>query len=356
MNRSFQELLHLLRHAASPEDIFGVLPTDGDAALKRRYRELVAIAHPDHNQARPLEANEAFRTLREWYQAASQRLTRGVYGAQPLFSAVTCLNHYAAYGAPERGDLCDLFGADATGGRVLLKVARHARDNDLLQAEARALRQVDRALASAPLRAHFPTLVEHFLLRDEAGAKRQVNVLRAETGYVSLADVLRAYPNGLHPADAAWMFNRILAALGGAHQLGMVHGALVPEHVLIRPDDHNGMLLDWCYCVPIGTPIKAISPPYAADYPPEVVAKQPATPATDLYLAARCMARLLGGNGRTLALPETVPRAIEALLRSCLIPSVYRRACDAWQVLDDFHEILGRYYGPPRFRPFHMPY
>ena len=107
--------------------------------------------------------------------------------------------------------------------------------------------------------------------------------------------------------------------------------------------------------MPIGEPLKALSPPYAADYPPEVTAKQPATPATDLYLAARCMVRLLGGDGDPQSLPAGVPKAIVALLRSCLLASPQRRANDAWQLYDDFREILGQIYGPPVFRPFQMP-
>jgi serine/threonine protein kinase len=148
------------------------------------------------------------------------------------------------------------------------------------------------------------------------------------------------------------MFNRVLAALGTAHGLGLVHGAVLPEHVLIRPSDHNGVLIDWCYSVPIGEPIRAISRPRADDYPPEVMAKQGATPATDLFMAARLMSRLLGGAGEP---PPGAPRPIQALLRACLIPSPARRHSDAWQVLEDFHPILGDLYGPPVFRPFRMP-
>jgi hypothetical protein len=150
------------------------------------------------------------------------------------------------------------------------------------------------------------------------------------------------------------MFNRMLTALGLAHSLGIVHGAVLPTHVLVRPADHNGMLIDWCYSVPAGEPLKAISRAYAADYPPEVEARQAATPATDIYMAARCMVRLLGGRAATLEPPAHVPRPIRTLLSACLLPAPRRRANDAWQVFEDFREILGRLYGPPQFRPFHI--
>ncbi len=355
MDTALPNLLHLLRRATRPEEVFGELAGDRPAALKRRFRELVTIAHPDHNPGLRAEANEAFQALQTWYTAANRHLEQGCYGIAPYITAATQLHEYIGHEPPLRGDLCDLFPAGVGSERVLLKVARNDRNHDLLRAEAGALRRLGRVLDGQPLRAHFPTLIEHFLIRDAAGRQRQVNVLRAEAGYVSLADVLQAYPDGLDAADAAWIFNRMLAALGVAHDMDTVYGALVPTHVLIRPADHNGMLIDWCYSVPAGEPLKAVSPAYTADYPPEVHDRQPATAATDLYMAAHCMVRLLGGNRTPMQLPARVPGPIRALLRACLLPSPARRCGDAWQIFDDFREILDRLYGPCAFRPFHMP-
>ena len=355
MTLSLPDLLGLLRSATSPADIFGDLPGDQQAALKRRYRELVMVAHPDRNPGMPDSAHDACRALQGWYATALRNLAQGSYGATPRITASTRLNQYTGYQQPLAGDLCELFPAEGAGQQVLLKVARLVRNNDLLQAEALALRKIARALDGQPLRAHFPSLIEQFQLRDSSGARRHTNVLRAEAGCASLEDVLHAYPGGVTPADAAWMFNRVLAALGVAHGLGIVHGAILPCHVLIRPGDHNGMLIDWCYSVLIGQPLKAISIPYVADYPPEVHARQPATPATDLFMAARCMLRLLRGDPVTCELPARVPRPLQVLLRACLLPAPQRRPSDAWQVFEDFQEILRALYGPPRFRPFQMP-
>lgn len=362
MELALPDLVDLLRQAAGPADVFGALDGDQAAALKRRYRALAAATHPDRNPGMAAAAHEAFQALQRWYALAQREVASGSYGRLPRVEVITKLRGYRGDGAPLRGDLCDLFPAAASpppapgdgGERVLLKVARSPRNNDLLAAEILALRRIEGGLAGQAVRAHFPTLVEPFLLRDAAGVQRQGIVLRAEAGFVTLADVLRAYPRGIDPADAAWMFNRLLAALGSAHGLELVHGAVTPAHVLIRPSDHNGMLIDWCYSVPIGEPLKAIARPYAADYPPEVGARRAATSATDIYMAARCMARLLGGDGSAESLPAGVPRPIRALLRACLLPSPQRRPDNAWQLFDDFQEILGRLYGRPAFRPFHM--
>lgn len=354
MTAPLNDLLNLLRSASNAVEIFGTLAGDQQAVLKRRYRELVLIAHPDRNLLQVAEANEALRLLQGWYQQAQHQLAEGSYGRVPAIVVVTSQSRYTGWAAPWHGDLCDLYPASGAGGQSVLKIARNPRNNDLLAAEAAALRQIDRALAGQGVRAHFPTLIERFTLRDTNGIVRQGNVLRAETGYYTLAELLQAYPAGIDAADAAWMFKRVLAALGNAHDLGLVHGAVLPEHILICPEDHNGMLIDWCYSVEAGSPLKAISPRYAGEYPPEARARRPATPATDLFLAARCMSRLLGGQGGHLELPSSVPKPIRALLRACLIEAPQRRAGDAWQVYDDFDRILADEYGPPSFRPFQM--
>ena len=354
MNSAFSTLLRQLAGATRPADVFGELGGDAGPALKRRYRQLAAIAHPDSNPRRVAESQAAFHQLQHWHSLAQREIEQGSYGRDPRISIVTPRATYTGHAAPIAGDLCDLFPAEG-GERVLIKVARSSRNNDLLAAEASALGRIARELEGKPLRAHFPTLIEPVQLRDDGGETRRANVLRAEGEYVSLADVIAAYPGGVHPADAAWMFNRVLAALAAAHDAGLVHGAVLPPHVLVRLSDHNGILLDWCYSVEPGDEIKAISQPHAAHYPPEVTGKQPASPATDTFMAAALLARLLGGDAAGHNLPPTVPRQLIALLRAALLPAPQRRFASAWQLFDAFGEIVGELYGPPLFRPFAMP-
>jgi len=354
MNQALSELLQQLRAATRVQDVFGAAHLTSTQALKQRYRALAGQAHPDHHPNDTAAAHEAFKRLQDWYEAAKQ-VAAAADSAAPIIAAAGRQHAYRGVEPPIVGDLCDLYPVAADGAPMLLKVARHARNHDLLQTEAATLSRLARALDGQPLAAHFPTLIEHFLLRGADGHLHHVNVLRQETGCVTLAAVQKAFAGGLPLTDAAWMFNRVLAALGVVHGLGLVHGAVTLAHVLIRPADHNGLLLDWCYSAPIGDTIKAISPPYAADYAPEVHARQPATPATDLFMAARSLLHLLGGQHDPDDLPVGVPPAMRALLRACLIPSPQRRINDAWELLDDFQDILQRLYGPRTFRPFHMP-
>ena len=355
MTQPFMDRWRQLQQATTVEAVFPNLSSLSPTQLKAQYHLLAAAVHPDHNRDYAAEATAAFALLQQWYNLAQQQIGLQRNGAAPLITIATRNGQYVSNEAPIPGDLCDLYPATGDQQAVLLKVVRSPQNNDLMQTEARVLQRLARTLAGQAVRAHFPTLVEAVQLRDVAGVQRQVNVLAYASDYISLATVLRAYPTGIPAADAAWMFNRLIAALGVIHGLGLVHGAVTLDHCLIRLADHNGLLLDWCYSVPLGETIKAVNLAYTADYPPEVRARQPATAATDLYMAARCLLRLLGGNPVTGELPTHVPKPIQALVRSCLLPSPHRRANDAWELFDEFQTILGQRYGPPRFRPFALP-
>lgn len=352
MEANLQELINRLERAQRPAEIFGPLGAEAATKLRRSYRQLAARLHPDVNPGWEVAAGAAFRELQGWLRAAQHELQSGAYGCEPLFVLESVRARYACFAAAHSGERAELFPSVDSSGPLLLKVARTPQANAHLETEARTLDQLERELAGMPVRAHFPTLVERFHAADPAGRRRHVNVLRREPGTLSLADVLQAAPNGIAPADAGWIFNRLLAALGIAHDRGLVHGAVLPRHILIRPSDHNGILVDWTACGPIGAPARVFSPAWSAVAPPEVAAGLPLTPASDLFMAARCFALLLGGRGPAPEPPPTTPTPLRRLLATCLLPAPHRRADNSWQLLDDLHAILARLYGPPVFRPF----
>jgi hypothetical protein len=244
-----------------------------------------------------------------------------------------------------RGDIADLYQVRQGQFKgALLKIVRDPADNDLMRREATALTHLQ-DVVDPGLLSYFPPLVATGQ-RDDArsGIRRHVNLIGVLSGFRSLAEVRAAFPAGMDPRDAAWMWRRLLVAIGAAHLAGMIHGAVLPEHVLIHPGDHGLVLVDWCYSVPgPAGRVRAIVRRYQRWYPPEVLAGDPAGPDLDIWLATRCMAELIRGRA---------PAGMAAFARGCLLASPSRRPQDAWRLLAEFDELLERLYGPRRFRPF----
>jgi hypothetical protein len=304
--------IDLIEAARKPADLFG-----RDAA--RRYRLLAKLTHPDAH-AGDLRAAAAFAKLADLWQRHSQ-----VSG--PVVA---------------RGDLANLYQVS----RGLLKLPRNPADNDLMDREAAGLRTLARHVPER-LSAYFPRLIEVHRVRDpKTGAERRGNVLGTLDGFVSLAELGRRQPGGLDPRDAAWMWRRLLVALGAAHHAGVSHGAVIPEHVLIHPADHGLVLVDWCYSGQPGVPLPAIVARYRGWYPPEALSARRSGPATDIWLATACMTALIGAR---------MPKPLGAFASGCQIANPARRPQDAWQLLAELDDLLERLYGPRKFRPFVIP-
>lgn len=275
------------------------------------------------------------------------------------------------------GDLCDLyhctFDEAAPAAKVkaknrwerlmgdsepkqtegVIKIARSVNDNDLVLNEGRVL-----AFLYPPDKTG--TKFYRYLTRPYGSSKlesRNLNAMAFAKGYLSFEDILKACPEGIDYRDLAWMLKRLLAAIGFAHYRGLVHGALLPPHVLVHPVKHGAKVIDWSYAVGAAghKSIKAYSADWRAYYPPEVFAKQFPGPGTDLYMVAKCVVALLGGNVINDELPDTVPGEIQAFLAKLLHDKPSMRPDNAWELHDEFDGILGKLVGKPIYRRFRLP-
>ncbi|WUH95099.1 molecular chaperone DnaJ [Streptomyces sp. NBC_00433] len=326
--------------AAGPADFDAALAALADgfpadpAEAAGHYRRLALLLHPDTAPAaRTDRAAAAFARLTAAWQARHGTLTSPRHG-------------YVLGPVLAEGDLATVRTARYGDRRqAVVKIPREPRDNDLMEHEADVLTRL-RTVGEARHRAYAPTLVESFRQRRDDGTERVVNAFAPLTGFHTLAEVAAAHPGGLDPRDAAWMWRRLLTALGWAHRARLVHGAVFPEHVLIHPGMHGLVLVDWCYATATGTDLPVLLPRHAGSYPAEALAHLPAGPATDIHLAALCVAQLIG---------DRTPAPMRAFLRGCTLPEQHRRPQDAWQLLAELDDLLDRLYGPRTFRPFTMP-
>jgi serine/threonine protein kinase len=350
-----------IESASHPEDLFGEGADAGTVGAD--YKTLVKVVHPDRFQGQPAQprAQELFVKLSRLKVEALQKLSAKTYGNRAAAPAtapdvdmevVVRGKRYRVTKRVRQGDICDLYACDHDGNQVLFKLAQSASDNDLVENEARVLAHLyPPAQKDEQFYRYLPQPIDAFVLKGKTN--RRVTVLPWFREHISLADVMRARPAGLDFRDAIWMFKRTLAALGFVHSKGVVHGAVLPSHVLVHPVNHGARLVDWCYAVQGTGRVKAISAAYRAMYPPEVIQKKQPSPATDIYMAARCFVALCCG-GPSVVLPPAVPVQIRSFIGSCLIEAPARRPDDAWRLHEEFDELLHRVVGKPAYRPLDL--
>jgi hypothetical protein len=285
----------------------------------------------------------------------------------------------------EYGSVCTLYRCRirptaATGfaaGEVeaVLKLARDARTNDLVAHEAAVLRRLHAAPDADRFAPFLPAVEATAWVRDDPAAPpRRANVLGLDRLIPSpvddlstLAQVRAHHRAGLDPRDMAWVWRRLLPVLGFAHDAGVVHGAVLPMHVLIEPREHKLVLVDWC-CAAIDpartrTPLLILTGGSGPWYDPAVRRGAPPTPGLDIAMAARCMIELTGGDPVHGRFPAGVDASLQRYFDRCLAaadPGNWSNGAagskaDARRLLADFDRLIEILWGPRRFRPLDMP-
>jgi hypothetical protein len=344
---TLDEVEQLLTEARTPKELFArasfddlaraILP--GRIAGDERAEALFARVQTLHDHFRRMQQLYAELTAPPVTVAGKRR----TYSLLHLLAAGDVADAHLA-----TADYDHALGADPC---YVLKVSRLPEGDAVLDNERHALSAWLTQAGDTTYRKYVPTLAESFV--PEHGPPRRVNALLYEPGFYTLEQVHERHP-ALDGRHLAWIFKRLLTALGFAHRLGRVHGAALPCHVLIHPACHGLQLVGWGQSVPVGRPVRSLPTRYRPWYPPEVLSRRPATPATDLFLAAGCMVYLAGGDPAKGQMPDSVPAPLQRFLRGCLLEGAQMRPGDAWGLLDEFDELLEQLYGPPKFHPLTM--
>lgn len=304
------------------------------AETEKHYRELAKQCHPDKYMGVdwPLQkrAHEAFAKLSSFYELATGK-------AKPTEVKI---GKWIVEAPFEKGDHCDLHLLKHDPPAIL-KIARDAKDNDLLEREAKHLKLLHGDKNTANFKKYLPALYGTL-----TASGRRANVLSQAEGYMSLDQIRTQFHDGIEFRHVVWFMNRLLSCLGFIHRSGIIHGAVVPEHLLYHPDGHGMILVDWCYSVQFDSSehIPCMITNRKSFYPWEVK-KKTAYPSTDIYMAANSMKFAA----------KTIPDRFKNFFKWCTAESPKVRPEDAWELQDLWVKLAEDQFGKPEYVRLELP-
>ena len=308
-----------------------VEPTDDVAKMYKRYARIV---HPDVvPEEYKKRATAAIAKLNQLYMS----LTKAAAPVQCVIAGYVVTNPFA------RGDIADLYEAEHESGLAhIVKIVRKPVDNDLMDREAAALAKLKPKGKSDNFHKYLPQLQ----VRTKASGRR-TNIFCKDTGYQPLDFIQERCGGSIEDfRHIVWMGNRALSALGYVHTCGIVHGAVVPSHLLYSLPDHGLKLIDWCYSCDLGNGdrVPAIVKDFKDLYAPEILKKKPASPSTDLFMLMASLRKVAG----------KVPSRFRDLMNWCMAGPPSSRPHDAWAIQDRWIKLAREEYGPAKFVELHI--
>ena len=355
-----REAIATIRAARRSEDLFPEIGRPEDiSACQRTFMDLVRLVHPDVVPASVrAQAVLAHSKLSALYAAHTQSATALEQHQGHLITA---------YASEERAYIMrHTIGASCSRQDSILSEAENSAGDPIILAlhesitnsttgvghEAKLLTALGAALAPQA-EAFFPRLLESFHIEID-GEDRTINTLIGYEGTYSLEDLrLHWFRDGLDLRAAAWIWRRLLFALGHAHNAGLVHGFVLPEAVRILPAEHGLVLTDWCHGSAQGLPAPAMPPRsslarHSDFYPSGLFSGEQPTSGSDIYMATKMMAWLI--KPEDPARPE-----VAAFVRGCTLEASHQQSQDAFALLAEFDALLEDLFGPRKFTPLVMP-
>jgi len=136
----------------------------------------------------------------------------------------------------------------------------------------------------------------------------------------------------IEPEHVSWMSQRILNALHYLHFNGIIHGDVKPQNIIIKPKEHNAVLVDYGLSI-TGTNGKTLpegyTPLFAA---PEILDGKPPLPESDIYSLGLTMIYALGGDPVRKTYPKDTPKEIQNYFDSMVVYNPMDRP--NWQKID----------------------
>ncbi len=320
-------------------DILEVSPRASDEVVKAAYRALMNKYHPDKsgdtsgagkNNSLCVKINEAWDVLGDGEK-------RELYDKQlrEKHNLKTIGNYRLISKIAEGG-----FGTTYKGEHIELEVPvclKHGHclsptDEMILKEEAKAIWDLR----------HYgiPSIRDLLKLEDSS----PVLVMSYVSG-MNIEQILNK-TDKIDPESVAWITERALNVLMYLHYNGVVHGDVKPQNIIVQPESHNIVLVD--YGLSAIHPSKnhsnkGYTPIFAS---PEQEKGYTLLPESDFYSLGMTMIYALGGDAERRKVPEDVPVEMCDFIRKLIVYDVLSRP--NWQkenLWESFQKMRKKAFG-----------
>jgi len=280
-----------------------VHPQASPEVIKAAYRALMRDSHPDVHDT--IHGKTAAK-LNAAYEIISDPAKRQQYDRDREKIEGTIIGGFKVERAIAEGG----FGKTYQGSHLLVGepvCIKHcsrisATDTEILIEEAKAMWDLR----------HFAIPAVRDLIQLDDGSVALVMSFIEGLTLAEVVEKLQAKKYHLEPEDVCWMAERIFNALSYMHRFGVVHGDLKPGNIMIQPESHTVVLVDFGLAAIKPTHTDGSKGYTEVFAPPEQLRGSPLIPQSDFYSLGMTMLYALSNGDLSHVqrheVPSTVPK------------------------------------------------
>lgn len=338
---SLKEVSNLLLNATRALDVFGDVSEED---VKKKYKSFVKICHPDlvkDNEKKLAESS--IKLLNEYYKKALEEIKKNIYNItdekellelnEALFEFKVKKDSYKFYKYYSSDDICDIYEGIINDDKIVfLRIVMDESDNELLTNEYELLNELNHVSILKP--------------KSKVKINGKIALVFEKQNIFNIKEFKQKYGN-MDAYHVCWVLERLLSVLGYLHSNKIVHGNIKEENILIDPDNHNVILLDYSLCIKdadsTNSKYKIINDYYSPSY---VDSTAKVKPNTDIYAISKIAINLLGGDIDNVALPISCDVRVRSFIRKML----NEKENDAWKLWDELIQLRKEVYGTKKFQ------
>lgn len=306
---------------------------------KKELRTLLKTAHPDLHPGNEDKAAKAFMLINSLWThktvdpPTAAKATTGI----PNDTIISKKHEYKIKRIIRNANGVTTFSAsyDAGHENVMIQLATHPKVGTELIEGARHLKHI-RTEIPADYLDFYPETIDVFHLKQD-NDKLSGIVIPSPAKFYTLQEVKEDYPDGIDGRDVAWMYRRMLVAIGNAHDSGIAHGAPDEAAFLIHPETHGLWLTNWQYSQELGRDVHMVNAFTKSFYETD----KATSIRTDLRIATKTALNLLDYRS-----PKQLRYGLSGFFN--YPPATARDA------LAEFDDLLKNVYGASSFHEFKM--
>lgn len=317
--------------------VLEINPKARPAVIEAAYRALIKEHHPD--VAKTLAGSHA-KDLNEAHTVLLDPKKRKEFDLQLSSVSPKQIGNYKILSVIAEGG----FGRTYKAEHTILKELVCIKDCSNISIEDSQM-LIDEARATWDLRHYALPAMRDFIQMDDGRVLLVMSYVPGPT-----LEQLVQKKGALDAEHVAWITERVLNAMNYIHRHGVVHGDLKPQNIIVQPEKHMAVLVDFGLSMVKPTSkheSKGYTPYFA---PPEEIAGRPLIPESDYYSLGMTMIYALAGGSEYVErkqVPASVPNELCAFIKQMIARDVNARPqydkddlCDI--IVDIRKKVFGR--------------